>query len=206
MNVKVFWSWQNDAAPKDHRHIIRDALSDAVATASSELALDDAERPELDHDTKNEAGMVDIAETILRKISEAAVFVADVTPIGSSANGKYLPNPNVLVELGWAMNTPGYRQIITILNLASGAKPDDLPFDIRHRRALTYELSPTADKATRKRVRERLASDLTGALVTNIKAHIHSSAQSVEIAGIQAKESDRSIWHTAPEILTYRST
>jgi hypothetical protein len=106
--LKVFWSWQDDLDPARHRHFIKTCLEEAVAQVGQELGLEDANRPELDHDTKNERGMVDIVATILRKIAESAVFVADVTPIGRSAGGKAVPNPNVLIELGWALREPGY--------------------------------------------------------------------------------------------------
>jgi hypothetical protein len=74
--VKVFWSWQNDVTPKQNRHFIRNALADAVERVGDELGLEDADRPELDHDTLQTPGMADIAATILEKISRSAVFVA----------------------------------------------------------------------------------------------------------------------------------
>jgi len=86
--MKVFWSWQNDYAPKFNRHFIRNALSEAVERAGDELGLEDAERPELDHDTKNTAGMVEITNTIFRKISRSAVLVADLTPVAATPAGK----------------------------------------------------------------------------------------------------------------------
>ena len=140
--MKVFWSWQNDIDPKSCRHFVRDALAEAVKEVGDEMGLDDAERPELDHDTKDEPGMVDIAATILNKASECAVFVADLTPIGRTDDGKALPNPNVLIELGWALNKPGFRRIIPIVNTANGFSPEDLPFDIRHKRVICYKAGP----------------------------------------------------------------
>jgi hypothetical protein len=101
--MKVFWSWQSDVSPKTCRSFIRVALVAAIERVGVELGVEDADRPEIDHDTKGEAGMVDIPATILRKISEAAVFVADLMPIIRGQNGKALPNPNVCIELGWAM-------------------------------------------------------------------------------------------------------
>jgi hypothetical protein len=58
-DMKVFWSWQNDVTPKENRHFIRGALAEAVERASDELGLEDADRPELDHDTKNTPGMAE---------------------------------------------------------------------------------------------------------------------------------------------------
>lgn len=67
--MKVFWSWQNDFSPTCCRHFIRDALETAVNNVGEELGLENAERPELDHDTKNTPGMTEITDTILKKIS-----------------------------------------------------------------------------------------------------------------------------------------
>lgn len=130
--AKIFWSWQNDYAPKSCRHFIRAALVEAITQVGNEIGVDDADRPEIDHDTKGERGMADIPTTILNKIADAAVFVADLAPIAQSNDGKWLPNPNVMIELGWAMHRPGWERVIGILNLASGATIEDLPFDIRH--------------------------------------------------------------------------
>src|SRR4051812_20666160 len=127
--MKIFWSWQNDTPPRRNRHFIRAALSDAVTAVAGDFALDDAERPELDHDTKNTPGMAEIAATILDKIRSCAVFVADLTPIARSAEGKALPNPNVLIELGWALHKPGADRIIAVMNTADGWSAEDLPFD-----------------------------------------------------------------------------
>lgn len=110
--MKVFWSWQNDYQPKTNRHFIKSALEEATERAGDDLGLEDADRPEVDHDTKGEAGMVEITKAILRKIDESAVFVADVTPIGETGNGKALPNPNEMVELGWALKSLSHGRII----------------------------------------------------------------------------------------------
>ena len=50
--MKVFWSWQNDYLPSQCRHFIKEALEEAVKKAGEELEVEDADRPELDHDTK----------------------------------------------------------------------------------------------------------------------------------------------------------
>src|SRR5450759_4670552 len=95
---KIFWSWQSDYSERTCRHFIRNALVEAIAQVVAESSLEDAERPEIDHDTKGERGMADIAVTILKKIASAAVFVADLTPIARSPKDKWLPNPNVMIE------------------------------------------------------------------------------------------------------------
>ena len=85
---KIFWSWQSDKSPKTCRSFIRQRLSDAINEIASSNNLHDADRPEIDHDTKGERGMADITSAILTKIADAAVFVADLTPIGQSEGKK----------------------------------------------------------------------------------------------------------------------
>lgn len=164
----VFWSWQDDLPSKVNRDFLREALAIAVDRMSQELDLEDVDRLELDHDTKSAPGMADISQTILEKISQCAVMVADVTPIAITDRGKALPNPNVMVELGYGLKSLGFERIIAILNTASGHRIEELPFDIRHRRILTYALSEAASKAERKVVRETLIKQLVVAIQTNI--------------------------------------
>jgi len=105
--TNIFWPWQNDYEPKVNRHFIREALITATEMAAEELGLED--RPDVDHDTKGVPGMADIAATILNKIAECAVFVADVTPIAKTAAGKALPPipPDLAVEVVSPSNRPG---------------------------------------------------------------------------------------------------
>jgi hypothetical protein len=204
--MKIFWSWQNDTPPKRNRHFIRAALSDAVAAIADDFALDDAERPEFDHDTKDTPGMAEIAATILDKIRSCAVFIADLTPIVRSADGKALPNPNVLIELGWALHKPGADRIIAVMNTADGWGAEDLPFDIRHRRALLYNLPEGADRATLKTVRNRLVEELTGAIRTNLKNHLEQVAGAQLITGVPAKVGEPSLWDGAGSTFTHHDS
>ncbi len=201
--MKIFWSWQNDGNPKENRHFIRQALSDAVEQVGNELGLDEADRPELDHDTKNTPGMAEITATILRKITESAVFVADLTPIAKTDAGKALPNPNVLIELGWALKSLGGDRIIAVLNTASGYKPDDLPFDIRHRRALTYQLAENAEPEARRQAKKGLTVAFAEALRANLGQYVEEQALTAELVGVDARSDDPSIWATASDTLSY---
>lgn len=190
----IFWSWQSDYEPAACRHFIRSCLNDATDAAGRELGLEDAERPELDHDTKGTPGMADIIATILEKISSAAVFVADVTPIGKSPDGKAIPNPNVMIELGWAMRAIGPDAIICVINTASGFKQDDLPFDIRHRRTMDFQLDNADDGATKAKVKKRLTKELADAIAFNLGIHLQEKAATTEITGVAAKPDNPSIW------------
>lgn len=101
MTKTVFWSWQSDLDGRVTRELIRSALDQAIGMLAADL--DEAERPSLTSDTQGVAGTPDIVATILRKIDEAAVFVADVTPIAVSVEGS--PVPIRTCSSSWAMRT-----------------------------------------------------------------------------------------------------
>lgn len=194
MSETVFWSWQNDLPSKTNREFLRNALSMVVERVSEELDVEDVERVELDHDTKSSLGMVDIGQTILDKIADCAVMVADVTPIFLSENGKALPNPNVMIELGYGLHALGYERIIAILNTGYGAKIEDLPFDIRHRRILTYHLPGDADKLTRKTAQKDLIKQLISAIQTNITAVRDTKSAEEPIVGVESDPNSPGLW------------
>jgi hypothetical protein len=161
MSETVFWSWQSDRDERVTRHLIREAIVIALDRMSG--ASDIEERLEIDHDTRGLPGSPDIVSAILEKIERSAVFVADITPIGLAENGKQLPNPNVLIELGYAKRAISPARVVTVWNTAfTGPKPEDLPFDLRFRRGpITYTLRPDADKAELAQARAHLVKEFT---------------------------------------------
>ena len=196
---KIFWSWQSDYSSETCKSFVRSALVEAIELINNHLDVNDADRPEIDHDTKGERGMVDIASAILTKIANSAVFVADLPPIAKSSHGKWLPNPNVMIELGWAMHKPGWERVIGVLNTASGAEIEDLPFDIRQRRVITYLLAAGADAGTRKSVKKKLVAELKGALEVNLEDRAAQTAVEAEISATPANSQNPSIWASAKE-------
>lgn len=154
--MKVFYSWQSDTPAKAGRTFVREALAAAIAG----LELEDAERPEIDQDTKGVLGSPVIADTIFQKIREAKVVVADVTLTGQTPDGKSLCNSNVAIELGYALGIHGDTILLKVMNTHYGS-PEDLPFDLAHRRwPVQFNLSPDADTTERQKVREALAKEL----------------------------------------------
>ena len=72
-------------------------------------------------------------DSILDKILKAEIFIADVSTVCKNEEGervRYLPNPNVLFELGYARAILGEERII----LFTSTDIDQLPFDIRPNR------------------------------------------------------------------------
>lgn len=77
--MKVFWSWQSDTPAKDYHYFVRSALVLALAQLADDLDLTEADRPEIDHDTKVEPGLVSIVDTIFAKISAPSYRVSRST-------------------------------------------------------------------------------------------------------------------------------
>lgn len=174
MAKTVFWAWQSDHDARTGRHLVRAAIEDALAQVAAETRFD--ERPQIDHDTKDVPGLAAIADSIFEKIARCSVFIGDLTPISSRiAKGvrrKWIANPNVLIELGFAKHVLGVDPIILVWNKAhKGTQPADLPFDLAHRRApIGYHAAPDCDKATLEAARKALATDLCAAISMNLKA------------------------------------
>jgi hypothetical protein len=150
--MKIFWSWQADTPGKTGRHFVRQALNDAIEALKADKDIvepgerEAADALELDQDRQGVPGSPDLAATIFRKIDEAAVFVADVTSVGTTTNGKKLVNSNVAVEYGHAHHSLGDTSILMVQNTHYGAR-DDLPFDLRHKAGpVQFTLAPDATK------------------------------------------------------------
>lgn len=147
----VFYSWMTGRDNFSNRNFVQDCLERAIR----EIARDDTLNitPSLDRDTQGETGAPDIAATIFRKIARARAFVADVTLIGDAPTGwrslvsklcgvrfpRRSPNPNVLVELGYAVGTLGWDKCILVVNKAF-CEIEELPFDLRGRTTFPYRV------------------------------------------------------------------
>jgi hypothetical protein len=96
--------------------------------------------------------------SILRKIDECGLFIADVslTYQRLTAEAKRLaPNPNVILETGYALKRLGPERVLLLQHSEYGG-PEALPFDLRGNRVITFENSRTAE--------EQLRNDLTEAI------------------------------------------
>lgn len=159
--IKIFYSWQSDLPGSQTRNLIQDSIDTAVK------AMRDTVEIIADRDTKGEFGSPDIVQTIFSKIDECDIFIADVSIInkyypiddhGNPANiTKTSPNPNVLLELGYAAHALGWENIICIINEDYG-EIEELPFDIRQRRLTPYSLKDKEKSDVKKALREIIAS------------------------------------------------
>jgi hypothetical protein len=158
----VFYAWQAQHPGSCNRSLIEEALERALR----DLAQDNEGPIEfgLDQDARGVQGSPEINATILQKIENCSIFVADITPVGSLINGKPTPNPNVLFELGYAWHKLGESRIILVLNQAFGS-PEDLPFDISKRSLVLYRRDSHASEG-----RAKVRLDLAGAFRAHIAA------------------------------------
>lgn len=164
MSWSVFYSWQSDLPNKLNRGLIRKALDDAIRAINADLDVEEAIR--VDQDTQGVSGSPPIVETILKKIEECSVFVPDVSIVCGTDETRKSPNPNVMIEYGYALRACGDERIIPVFNTAFGDW-QELPFDMKHkRRPILFSASEELDEADRRKVRGELAKDIESALRT----------------------------------------
>ena len=160
MDCKIFYSWQSDLENKTNRGFIGNALEKAVKSIRNDDSI--IVEPVIDRDTKNVPGSPDIVQTIFDKIEQAQIFVCDISIINKDVNYRLTPNPNVLIELGYAMKTLGEGKIIMVMNTAFGT-PEKLPFDLRMRRVITYNMP--VDNQEKSPERNNLAKSFERAII-----------------------------------------
>lgn len=163
----IFFSWQSDTSTRTGRNLVQRALQAAIDLVAADADIDPADRElAIDRDTAGIPGSPPLVETIFAKVDRAAAFVSDLTYVGVRADGRRMPNPNVLLEHGWALHALTWRRVFSVMNVAHG-HPDahPLPFDLQHfRRPIFYDCSEDADEATRRTARDGLARQLAAAL------------------------------------------
>ena len=165
----IFFSWQSDTATLTGRNLIDRALERAIGILAADADIDPADRElAIDRDSAGVPGSPPLVETIFTKIDRAAVFLSDLTYVASRADGRLMPNPNVLIEHGWALKALSWRRVISVMNTAAGHPQEHaLPFDLQHfRRPILFECPEDAGEEARRTARE----GLTGQLVTALRA------------------------------------
>lgn len=194
MPQTAFYSWQSDTPTSNGRNFLRSVLEKACDNIASSTAVNDAMRDiQVDSDTQGVAGQPPIVETIFNKIDNSTVFVADMTFVGTRTDGRPTPNPNVLIEYGWALKSLTHQRVLCIMNTAHGAPTrDNLPFDISHLKwPIQYSLTEDATPAEKKREKERLIPIIESALrasIATIPAPNPEVQVSPEFRGVEAKD------------------
>ena len=154
----LFYSWESDLLKNDNLNFIEKSIKTALKNLKNskpggiEIKFDKA--------TRDITGSPDITETIFEKINKCSVFVADVSIINSqNSTSRKTPNPNVLLELGYAARVIGWERIICVYNTDYG-ELNDLPFDLRNRRIMAYSIN----KENKLIVRKKLANEIESAI------------------------------------------
>jgi hypothetical protein len=169
MDIVIFYSWQSDRPNSVNRNLIQDALQQAIdrIRGDDHIQVD----PVLDRDTQGVPGLPEIAQTILAKIEKSSLFLADVSFINNHVEQDRLtPNPNVLIELGYAAAKLGWERIICVMNETYGTA-EQLPFDIRHRRwPIRYRLNENDN--SKDETRQKLSEDIEYAIRNTVQSGI----------------------------------
>ncbi|MEP3112122.1 hypothetical protein [Nisaea sp.] len=163
--ITVFYAWQSDRPQNINRHFIRNALDEAAQRITEDAAID--AEVLIDVDTEGEVGTPPVTETILRKIAAADIFVPDLTFVAraeadktKTEADKLIPNPNVMIEYGYALKALSLSAMMPVMNTHYGL-PKELPFDMRHIRHPTqYSAAPEITKGLRRELREKLSMKL----------------------------------------------
>jgi hypothetical protein len=151
MNLTVFNSWQSDS-PYNSKSI-RTALRDASNKLETQIA---GLHIKIDEATSNQVGALHIPNAILQNIANADVFVVDLTTVGETfEKRKKLQNPNVLIELGYAISQLGWNRIVLLFNKEFG-EFKDLPFDIEKRSCVGFKIASPDDRNSIGLLRESL--------------------------------------------------
>ena len=180
MEHTVFLSWQSDLP--ETRSVVRSALDRAVRALNRRGTLEQALR--VDQDTENVPGWPDIAATLLDKIDRCELFVADLTPINGLESGSRLtPNPNVMLELGYALATGMRRlRIVCVVNAAylPESDPSHLPFDVRGSRPLVFSLDDPETRGVRSGMEDPVRSAAREQLAREFERALGNALDAIE--------------------------
>ena len=139
--IRLFFSWQSDKM--DCKKIIQTELQ----KVTNRLGADGIVLI-VDQDTRNRIGTEKIEASVLQKIRDCDVFIADLTPVARVNVGKddsfnrykLMPNSNVMYEYGFAVGVKGMNRMIAVANMQEGELIEQLPFDINHDSIISFNV------------------------------------------------------------------
>jgi hypothetical protein len=139
--IHIFYSWQTDN--DNERRLIWKSLRKTESYFKGKKKI-----IKIDSDNRDTPGSQDIPNTLFRKIENSDIFIADVNLVNQSLfrENNFSPNPNVLIELGYAAARLGWERIVLVYN-NTRHRIEDLPFDIRQRTIQWYQ---TEEELTEK--------------------------------------------------------
>ena len=134
----IFFSWQSDI--KINRNLIEKALRKGYCKCKDIGVFN------IISDARDKTGAPDIAQELFDKIALSNIFVADLTIVNKSiisrmlnvrTTKRYTPNPNVMLETGYAYHVLGDEKVLLLYN-SDYCKAEELPFDINHKRVIEF--------------------------------------------------------------------
>ena len=190
---KVFYSWQSDLPSNKTKWFINECIKEAVKKCNT--AVEGIEIL-ADRDTQGKTGSPNIVQTIFEKIDECDLFIADVSIVNShiirakdytvddaididsgsvaeiieddiKPQFRYTPNPNVLIELGYAVKCLGWEKVLCFINTDFG-KIEQLPFDLEHQRVTPYsmdDINSVGTKNNREKIKRELREIIVGTIL-----------------------------------------
>ena len=201
----VFYSWQSDLPKETNQGIIQGAIRIASNNLENEFKKTDLHII-IDKATSNLPGSPHIPSAIFDKISSADAFICDITTINKEAietiknlqategrtkpqEVRTVPNPNVMIELGYAIALLGWERIIMLFNTSYGDLKD-APFDIVGNRITDYHLSPKTEDVNEKQLQgnqKQLSEKIHEALKLIIEKSPNKPRYKVEITPEEIK-------------------
>lgn len=130
--VTLFYSWQSDRPTE----LCKNFIAKALDIAAGILTVRDGIELVIDMDTRNVPGTPPVTDTILEKIRACDIFLADMTYVAVTDDPEEpqgVPNPNAMIEYGYALSQRGSKRILLTMNDAFG-EPKNLPFNVKHLR------------------------------------------------------------------------
>ena len=182
--IKVFECWQSE--DKTTRNFIRKALKKVEEIINKDENLEYA--VEIDRDTQNIVGSVDIQKVILNKIDKCDIFICDISNIGNNSNtGDPIINNNVAFELGYVCGSKKVTGNILLAN-SDTTESKDLPFDIRNLRVNFFSIEN--DKSAEKLSKSIM--DIISQYVNEVSGVIYKEEEDTLLKAIQEKNAPRS--------------
>lgn len=176
-SIHLFYSWQSDR----DRSLCSDFIQIALEMAKAQLEPRYEIELHIDRDTQGVSGQPEVTRTILAKLRACDIFVADMSFVGradplGAEPGKLMPNPNVMIEYGYARHAIQDSRILFVFNAAFGSFKD-LPFDLATiRRPTEYTAAPGIKDGPRRGAREAFAKRLADHLGEIIKGVLSARA------------------------------
>lgn len=139
--ITIFYCWQSDLPAINE--MVENELKAQAYLLQEELDIPII----IDRDTRSDAGLSSVADSVFKKIDSADIFLCDISPVTSlevkdpsgAIKSKLMPNSNVMLELGYAMRSMHYKRIIAVSNLTNfTGKRGNLPFDIIHKKHVPF--------------------------------------------------------------------